>query len=198
MRPTVLAATCLVLAFGSPSAQSQTTPGSAPSTGPASGSSGTTRSTGTSPDARARPTQRGLPSSLGLPGDAGGRPREMDQFAPPNIRQQRQFRGNPSDRRLLGRDDTGPGRAVDRYPASRLLPSRPGSPEESDRNRVRPPGLPEGASRSASDRESLRRRSGADYSVRECEQIYDSGTGMTRQAWAASCRRVGERNDRMR
>jgi hypothetical protein len=35
-------------------------------------------------------------------------------------------------------------------------------------------------------------------SQRECEQIYDPATGMTRQEWSSACRRVGKRLERQR
>lgn len=37
------------------------------------------------------------------------------------------------------------------------------------------------------------RRSGADQEYRECLQIWDKGTHMTRAEWAATCRRVQNR-----
>ena len=89
-----------------------------------------------------------------------------------------------------------PGESTDRFPASRLLPLRPGSPADLRRERSRPLGLEGEASRSAAERRAMR-RTGADFTQRECEQIWDSGTGMNRQQWSASCRRVGERMDRL-
>jgi len=90
-----------------------------------------------------------------------------------------------------------PGESTDRFPASRLLPLRPGSPADDRRERMRALGLEPEGSPSASQRRAAR-RSGADFTQRECEQIWDSGTGMNRQQWSASCRRVGQRMEQLR
>jgi hypothetical protein len=191
MRPTTLATACVLLACGLclPSAQAQYvgSPGGGSSTGPTSGTSGTTRSTGTTPDALARPGQSGLPANLGRAGEAGGRPM-MDRLdTPRGFRDQRLDSRDRSLGRTIPRRDT---RSVERYPASRLFPTRPSSPEDTEKNRYRQPMPPEEGSISAAQRRALGRRTGADFTLQECIQIYDSGTRMTRQAWNDSCRRT--------
>lgn len=198
MRTTTVALACFTVALGVGTANAQTSsPGGSPSTGPASGIS-PGRATSLSPMARTPSIGRGLPANPGLSGEAGGRPM-MDRLdsgmrrgrtidasrrrLPENIRQRR-------TNRLL------PGESTDRFPSSRLLPLRPGSPADLRRARSRPLGLEGEASRSAAERRAIR-RTGADYTQRECEQIWDSGTGMNRQQWSASCRRVGERMRRL-
>ncbi len=193
MRTLTIATACLTLALGAEAVHSQTSsPGGSPSTGPASGVS-PGRATGISPDARSVPSRRGLPANPGLSGEAGGRPLMQDRMdgtragdrarLPERLRQRR---GN----RMM------PGESTDRFPASRLLPLRPGSPSDARRARNRPLGIEPEGSPSASQRRQTR-RTGADFTQRECEQIYDSGTGMTRQQWSASCARVGRRMDRL-
>lgn len=197
--PTLITA-LLLTGFGLSAAAAQTagSSGSTPSTGPASGSSGTTRATTITPGISARPGERGLPSSIGQSGEAGGRPMDLTGTA----RELRDRRPDSLDR-TNGPTPGSRGRnfsnsSVDRYPTSRMLPVRPGSAEEGERERIKgPPGLPDEASRSAAQRRAIGRRTGAGYTQRECEQIYDSGTGMTRQQWNDSCRRVGERNERL-
>ncbi|MGE8942580.1 hypothetical protein ACO2I3_11760 [Leptospira interrogans] len=199
--PTLLTA-LLLTGFGITAAAAQTSGsyGSTPSTGPASGSSGTTRATTITPGLSARPGERGLPSSIGQSGEAGGRP--MDLTGSRTARELRDRRPDSLDR-TRGQPSGSRGRnfsnsSVDRYPTSRMLPVRPGSAEEGERERLKgPPGLPDEASRSAAQRRAIGRRTGAGYTQRECEQIYDSGTGMTRQQWSDSCRRVGQRNERL-
>jgi hypothetical protein len=198
MRTTTMALACFTLVLGIGTANAQTSsPGGSPSTGPASGIS-PGRATSLSPMARTPSVTRGLPANPGLSGEAGGRPildrldsgmrggRSMDAVRrrlPDSIRTRRA-------NRML------PGESTDRFPSSRLLPLRPGSPADLRRFRSQPPGLESEASRSAAERRALR-RTGADYTQRECEQIWDSGTGMNRQQWSASCRRVGERMRRL-
>ncbi|MCL4766312.1 MAG: hypothetical protein KJZ80_08775 [Hyphomicrobiaceae bacterium] len=196
MRSTVIAAACLTLALGTGTALAQTgSPGGTPSTGPTSGTSGPGRSTGTSPDAGLPPTQRGLPSSPGFAGHAGGQPSTMDRLDRTVRPGARIGRPGGTDRRM---DRMMSGESTDRFPPSRLLPARPGSPADAERERLqRPPGVGAEGSLSAAQRRAMARRTGADYSQRECEQIWDPGTGMNRQQWSASCRRVGERMDRL-
>lgn len=199
MRATVMSAACLTLALGVGPALSQTgSPGGAPSTGPASGTSGPGRATGTSPEAGLPPTQRGLPSSPGFAGYAGGQPSTLDRLDR-TIRPGERFRRSDdpeADRRRMGR--MRPGESTDRFPPSRLFPAKPGSAADAERERMmRFQDSEAEASQSAAERRSVSRRSGADYSQRECEQIWDSGTGMNRQQWSASCRRVGQRMDRL-
>lgn len=188
------------LSITAAAAQTAGSYGSSPSTGPASGSSGTTRATTITPGISARPGERGLPSSIGQSGEAGGRLMDL-----PGTRSAREFRDRRPDslERSTGRRVGSRGRdfsnsSVDRYPTSRMLSVRPGSAEEGERERLKgPPGLPDEASRSAAQRRTIGRRTGASFTQRECEQIYDSGTGMNRQQWNDSCRRVGERNERL-
>ena len=198
MRATSIAAACLAMGLGTAAAYGQTSsPGGSPSTGPASGIS-PGRTTGLSPEGRVSPQARGLPSNPGLSGEAGGMPNMMDRFDQSRPRDRFQSLGNRSDefgRRT--RDRMMPGESTDRFPASRTLPLRPGSPADAQRDRMRPPGLEAEGSRSASQRREASRRTGADFSQRECENIYDSGTGMNRQQWSDSCRRVGQRMDRL-
>ena len=192
MRPTTLATACAVLglgfALGPAQAQYVGSPGGGSSTGTISGTSGTTRSTGTTPDASARPTQSGLPANLGRAGEAGGRPMMLDRLQTPRgFRDQRLDSRDRSQGRTIPRRQS---RSVERYPASRLFPTRPNSPEDTEKNRYRQPMPPDEGSISAAQRRSLGRRTGADFTLQECVQIYDSGTGMTRQAWNDSCRRT--------
>ncbi len=204
MHPRSIAASCLLVgvALGASTVHAQTSGsyGSTPSTGPAAGSSGTTRATTLTPGLSARPAERGLPSSIGQSGQAGGRP--MDMTGARSARDLRNRRPDSLDR-SKGTQSGSRGRnfsnsSTDRYPASRMLPVRPGSAEEGERERLNlPPGNPDEASRSAAQRRQIGRRTGAGYTQSECERIYDSGTGMTRQQWSDSCRRVGERNERL-
>lgn len=196
MRTTPIVAACLTMALGISSAHSQTSsPGGSPSTGPASGIS-TNRATSISPDARATPMQRGLPANPGLSGEAGGRPDmdRNDRFNRSGARNRARLGDRANDRRFTNR--MLPGESSDRFPPSRMLPDRPGSPADARRERMRPPGLEAEGSLSAAQRRNVR-RSAADFSQRECEQIYDSGTGMNRQQWSQSCRRVDQRMNRL-
>lgn len=193
MRTTTIAAACLTLAVSAVAAHGQTSqPGGAPSTGPAADVS-PGRATGLSPEGRAAEISRGLPSNPGLSGEAGGRPTMLDRLD--GVRMRDRSRGSDRVRQRRG-DQMRPGESTDRFPASRLLPLRPGSPADARREQMRALGLEPEGSPSASQRRAAR-RTGADYSQRECEQIWDSGTGMNRQQWSASCRRVGQRMDRI-
>lgn len=196
MRITAIAIASLFTAVGTVASNAQTSsPGGAPSTGPASGIS-PGRATSLSPEGVSRPATRGLPSNPGLSGQAGGRPDTRDRFdgTRPGDRARR-LDGLGSDRpgrRGRMRDRMMSGESTDRFPASRTLPLRPGSPADAEREQMRPLGLEAEGSPSASRRRTTR-RTGADFNQRECEQIYDSGTGMNRQQWSDSCRRVGQR-----
>lgn len=199
MRTTTVAAACLSLAVSAIAAHGQTSqPGGSPSTGPASGIS-PGRATGISPEGRGPSVQRGLPSNPGLSGEAGGRPTMMDRLDGTRMRDRSRLSNGARDLNRL-RQRRGqrmmPGESTDRFPASRMLPLRPGSPADAERERMRNLGLVPEGSPSASQRRATR-RTGADYSQRECEQIWDSGTGMNRQQWSASCRRVGQRMQRL-
>jgi len=195
MRTVTIAATCLALTLGIGAAHSQTSsPGGAPATGPAAGVS-PNRATGNSPDARSTPFQRGLPSNPGLSSEAGGRPLRQDRLDGTNLRNR--IRRPERLSRLRRGNRMEAGESTDHFPPSRVLPLRPGSPADARRARNRPLGLEAEGSPSASQRRAAQ-RTGADYSQRECEQIYDSGTGMTRQQWSASCARVGQRMDQLR
>ena len=204
MRITVVAVASLVTAIGTVAAHGQTSsPGGAPSTGPASGIS-PGRATSLSPGGTARPSARGLPSNPGLSEQAGGRPQFRDRFdgTRPGDRFRRLDdlgRSNTLGRSRARdrRDRMTSGESTDRFPASRTLPLRPGSPADARREQMRPPGLEAEGSPSASRRREVSRRTGADFNQRECEQIYDSGTGMNRQQWSDSCRRVGQRFQQM-
>lgn len=198
MRSTTIAAACLTLALGAGAAQGQTSqPGGAPSTGPASGIS-PNRATGISPEARGPSVLRGLPANPGLSGEAGGRPTVMDRLDRGRMRDRARLLGDPEGAERLRRRSGRmlPGESTDRFPASRLLPLRPGSPADERRERMRALGLEPEGSPSASQRRATR-RTGADFTQRECEQIWDSGTGMNRQQWSASCRRVGQRMEQL-
>ena len=191
MRITTIAAACLGLAVSAGVADGQTSqPGGAPSTGPASGIS-PNRATGISPEARGPSILRGLPANPGLSGEAGGRPTTMNRLDGSRI-------GRRSLDRIQQRrsERMTPGESTDRFPASRLLPLRPGSPADAERERMRTLGLtPEGSPSAAQQRVTM--RTGADFTQSQCEQIWDSGTGMNRQQWSASCRRVGRRMDQL-
>jgi len=194
MRIIAIVAGCLAVGLGTVAHGQTSSPGGSPSTGPASGIS-PGRTTGLSPEARAPPTVRGLPANPGLSGEAGGMPFSLDRLD--GTRPRDRARGRDLDtfgRRM--RDRMRPGESTDRFPASRALPLRPGSPADAQRDRFRPPGLEAEGSLSAAQRRAAR-RTGADFSQRECEDIYDSGTGMNRQQWSDSCRRVGQRMDQL-
>ena len=201
MRVTTIATLCVGLALGSAAYGQTSSPGGSPSTGPASGIS-PGRATGTSPEGRISPSARGLPANPGLSGEAGGMPSMRDRLDTTRPGD-RFFRRDPLTDRGRAIRDRGtrerarPGESTDRFPASRLLPLRPGSPADARRERMRPPGLEPESSPSAVQRREANRRTGADFNQRECESIWDSGTGMNRQQWSASCRRVGERLDRL-
>lgn len=186
---------CLSFAVGAVAAHGQTSqPGGSPSTGPASGIS-PGRATGISPEGSGPAVRRGLPSNPGLSGEAGGRPTMMDRLDGTRMRDRSRLSDQGRLRQRRG-DRMMPGESTDRFPASRMLPLRPGSPADAERERMRNLGLEPEGSPSASQRRATR-RTGADYSQRECEQIWDSGTGMNRQQWSASCRRVGQRMDQI-
>lgn len=194
MRITVIAVTSLFTAFGASFAYGQTSsPGGGPSTGPSSGIS-PGRATGISPDSRISPSSRGLPANPGLSGEAGGRPSRFDRLD--GTRPGDRFRRPETLGRRM-RDRMLPGESTDRFPASRVLPLRPGSPADARRDQFRPPEIEAEGSPSAARRREVTRRTGADFNQRECEQIYDSGTGMTRLQWSDSCRRVGQRNQQL-
>lgn len=204
MRAFPIAFGCIAIALGTVGAHGQTSsPGGSPSTGPASGIS-PGRATGLSPEARVSPEVRGLPSNPGLSGEAGGMP-FPDRTRPGSLGSMRDSldrsesadptRSDMPGRRM--RDRMRPGESTDRFPTSRGLPLRPGSPADFQRDRMRALGLEAEGSPSAAQRREATRRTGADFSQRECEDIYDSGTGMNRQQWSDSCRRVGQRMNRL-
>ena len=200
MRVIPIAFGCIAIALGSVAAHGQTSsPGGSPSTGPAAGIS-PGRATGLSPEARVSPQVQGLPSNPGLSGEAGGMPfpDRTRPNSPGSMRDSldRTESADPTRSDMPGlrlRERMRPGESTDRFPASRALPLRPGSPADARRDRMRPLGLEAEGSLSAAQRREAGRRTGADFSQRECENIYDSGTGMNRQQWSDSCRRVGQR-----